>query len=50
MVNDCVYTVAVANLACDAAIIFADILPRTLWNRPITGARFVEGHLRVHFD
>jgi arsenite-transporting ATPase len=26
------------------------ILPRTLWNRPITAARFAEGHLRVHFD
>jgi arsenite-transporting ATPase len=26
------------------------ILPRTLWNRPITGARFSEGLLRVHFD
>jgi arsenite-transporting ATPase len=26
------------------------ILPRTLWNRPISGARFSEGLLRVHFD
>ena len=26
------------------------ILPRTLWNRPISGARFTEGLLRVHFD
>ena len=26
------------------------ILPRTLWSRPIAGARFAEGLLRVHFD